>query len=177
MSKDKRRAKYARESFTMMTELVLPNDTNMLDTLFGGKMLHWMDIAAGVAGQKHCGSIAVTASVDNVSFKKSIPIGSVVELKANVTRAFNTSMEVFIEASAQNLLSGLDSITHSAFFTMVALDTDGNKIKVPELIPETTKEKELYEGALPRRQFRLMQAGRLSPDEATELKSLFNFKI
>lgn len=173
MSGETKSAKYAKESMTIMTELVLPNDTNMLNNLMGGKMLHWMDIAAAVSAQKHCNSVVVTASVDNVSFKKSIAIGNVVELKSKVTRTFNSSMEVYIEVTAEDMLNSKKYVTHSAFYTMVALDNEGKTIEVPGLIPETDEEKELYEGALRRRQFRLLQVGRITAEEASELKSMF----
>src|SRR5258706_12365972 len=98
-----RKKKFPSESFTSMTELVLPNDTNTLNNLMGGRLLHWMDIVAAITAQKHSNSIVVTASVDGVSFKESIRLGDVVTLEAYVTRAFNTSMEIYIEVYAHNI--------------------------------------------------------------------------
>ncbi len=161
-------------SLTTMTEMVFPNDTNGLNGLMGGRLLYWMDIVSAIAGQKHANSQVVTASVDNVSFSHPIKIGHVVTLRAQVTRAFNTSMEIHIEVKAEDVPNGRIVESHRAFFTMVAVDMEGNKVQVPEAIPETDAEKKLYESALRRRQLRLVLAGRLKPQEAHELKSLFN---
>jgi len=166
--------KFAKESYVTMTELVLPNDTNTLNNLMGGRLMHWMDIVSAIAAQKHSNRIVVTASVDNVSFSKPIQLGNVVTLKAKVTRAFNSSMEVHIEVDGEDIPSGKKFASNSAFFTFVAVDQSGRPIDVPEAIPETEEEKELFDGALRRRQLRLVLAGRMKPDEATELKSIFN---
>jgi len=165
--------KSPRESHTIMNELVLPNDTNTLNNLMGGRLLHWMDIAAAIAGQKHCNRIVVTASVDNVSFKHSIKLGDVVTIEAKVSRAFTTSVEVRLDVWAQNIPSGTRVKSNEAYYTFVALEKDGNKVKVPELIPETAEDMILYDGALRRRQLRLILGGKMHPDEATELKALF----
>jgi acyl-CoA hydrolase len=168
-----KKSKYAKDSSVVMTELVLPNDTNTLNNMMGGRMMHLMDIVSAIAAQKHSNRIVVTASVDNVSFSHPIKLGNVVTLSAKVTRAFNSSMEVHIEVFAEDLQSNESVKSNEAFFTFVAVDQSGNTIDVPELIPETEKEKELYNGALRRRQLRLVLAGRLKASEATELKSLF----
>ncbi|MEM1136309.1 MAG: acyl-CoA thioesterase [Bacteroidota bacterium] len=165
--------KYAKESFATMTEMVLPNDTNTLNNLMGGRLLHLMDIVAAISAQRHSNRVVVTASVDNVSFKHPIALGDVVTLKAMVTRAFNSSMEVHIAVSAENIPSGRKIVTNNAFFTFVAVDQLGNPISVPELIPETEEETELYNGALRRRQLRLVLARRMKPEDAKELKSIF----
>jgi len=156
-----------------MNELVLPNDTNTLNNLMGGRLLHWMDIAAAISAQKHCNRIVVTASVDNVSFKRSIKLGDVVSIEAVVTRAFNTSVEVRMDVWAQNIPSNTKEKSNEAYYTFVALDSDGNTVKVPELIPETEEQISLYDGALRRRQLRLILGGKMNPDDATELKALF----
>ncbi|MEM8969313.1 MAG: acyl-CoA thioesterase [Bacteroidota bacterium] len=166
--------KTAQESLTTMTEMVFPNDTNGLNGLMGGRLLYWMDIVAAIAAQKHANSYVVTASVDNVSFSHPIKIGNVVTLKAKVTRAFNTSMEVHIEVQAEDVPNNRVIESHRAFFTMVAVNPKGKKVKVPELVPETQNEKELFESALRRRQLRLVLAGRMRTDEAKELKSIFD---
>jgi acyl-CoA hydrolase len=165
--------KFARESYTTMTEMVLPNDTNTLNNLMGGRLMHLMDICAAIAAQKHSNRIVVTASVDNVSFAEPIALGDVLTMQAKVTRSFNSSMEVYIEVTAENIPAGRKKASNKAFFTFVAVDQSGNPIPVPELLPETEEEKELYEGALRRRQLRLILAKRMKPEEATELKSLF----
>jgi len=117
------------------------------------------------------GRIVVTASVDNISFSKPIPLGSVVTLRAQVTRAFNSSMEVYIEVTAENIPRGDKFNSHSAYFTFVAVDQTGSPIDVPALIPETEKEKELYDSALKRRELRLILAKRLKPKDAKDLRS------
>lgn len=159
-----------------MTELVLPNDTNTLNNLMGGRLMHWMDIVSAIAAQKHCNRIVVTASVDNISFREPIRLGDVVTLKAKVTRAFSSSVEVRIDVSAENIPSGTRIESNSAYFTFVAVDQSGRPIDVPEVEPETDEEKEMYHGALRRRQLRLILAGRMKPHEANELKSIFDIK-
>jgi len=166
--------KFVKESRVVMTELVLPNDTNTLNNLMGGRLMHWMDIGAAIAAQKHSNRIVVTASVDNISFGKPIQLGDVVTLTASISRAFNSSMEVYINVKSENIPGGKSEVTHSAFFTFVAVDQGGRPIDVPEAVPETDEEKELYAGALRRRQLRLILAKRMDPNDATELKSLFD---
>ena len=166
--------KKAVESQTIMTELVLPNDTNTLNNLMGGRLLHWIDIAAAITAQKHAGRTVVTASVDNVSFHESIELGDVVTLEAKVTRAFRSSVEVHIKVKAENIPRGTSMKTNSAFLTFVAVDAQGKPIPIPGVIPETEEEKTLYESALRRRQLRLVLDGRMKPEEATELKMLFD---
>ena len=159
-----------------MTEMVFPNDTNGLNGLMGGRLLYWMDIVAAIAAQKHANSLVVTASVDNVSFSQPIKIGNVVTLRAQVTRSFNTSMEVHIEVQAEDVPRNYVVESHRAFFTMVSVDHEGKKLPVPEAVAETDEEKALFAGALRRRQLRLLLAGRLRPEEAHELRSIFDIK-
>lgn len=166
--------KFARESAVIMTEMVLPNDTNTLNNLMGGKLMHWMDVVAAIAAQKHSNSIVVTASADNISFQEPIALGNVVTLKAQVTRAFNSSMEVFIEVTAEDIPARKKVMTHRAFFTFVAVDENNKPSRIPELVPETKEEIENFEGALRRRQLRLVLAKRMKPEDALELKSIFN---
>ena len=168
-----KKTKYCKDSLVTMTELVLPNDTNTLNNLMGGRLMHWMDIAAAIAAQKHSNRIVVTASVDNISFTKPINFGNVVTLQAFVTRAFNSSMEVYIKVIAEDIPSGKKTETNTAFFTFVAVDQTGRPIDVAEIVPETDLEKELFDGALRRRQLRLVLAKRMNPEEANELRSLF----
>ena len=166
--------KTANSSKVTMTELVLPNDTNTLDNLMGGRLMHWMDICAAIAAQKHSNRIVVTASVDNISFGKPISLGDVVTLEAKVTRSFNSSMEVYISAKSENIPGGKSEITNRAFFTIVAVDQSGRPIDVPEVIPESEEEKELYAGALRRRQLRLVLAKRMKPEDAKELRTFLD---
>lgn len=165
--------KTPKDSCVTMTELVLPNDTNTLNNLMGGRLMHWMDVVTAISAQRHSNRIVVTASADNISFKKPIQLGDVVTLEAKVTRAFSSSMEVYVEVFAENIPSGTKFKSHSAFFTFVAVDQGGRPIDVPELVPESEEEKELHAGALRRRQLRLVLAQRMKAEEATELKNLF----
>ncbi|KHJ36933.1 putative acyl-CoA thioester hydrolase [Pedobacter glucosidilyticus] len=166
--------KKAIDSLITMNELVLPNDTNTLNNLMGGRLLHWMDIAAAISAQRHSNRIVVTASVDNVSFKHPIKLGDVVTINAKVTRAFHTSVEVRLDVWAENIPSGTRIKSNEAYYTFVALNDEGKTVPVPELIPESDEEKALYDGALRRKQLRLILSGRMNPDDATELKALFN---
>ncbi len=159
-----------------MTELVLPNDTNTLHNLMGGRLMHWMDIVSAICGQKHSNCTVVTASVDNISFRQPILLGNVVTLKAKVTRAFTSSMEIRIEVEAEDIPSGKKFSSNSAYFTFVAVDKEGKPVNVPEVEPETDEEKALFEGALRRRQLRFILSGRMKPSEANELKSIFDIK-
>ncbi|WP_339923214.1 acyl-CoA thioesterase [uncultured Cyclobacterium sp.] len=168
--------KHVKDSEVIKTEMVLPNDTNTLNNLMGGKLMHWMDVVAAIAAQRHSNSIVVTASVDNISFKSPIALGNVVTLHAQVTRAFSTSMEVYIEVIAEDIPANRKYSSHKAFFTFVAVDSDGKPAKVPELRPLNEQEEELYKGALRRRQLRLILAKRMNPQDATELKSLFDLE-
>jgi acyl-CoA hydrolase len=165
--------KHPSESYTVMNELVLPNDTNTLNNLMGGRLLHWMDICAAIAAQKHSGKTVVTASVDSVSFGKSIRLGDVVTLEAQVSRAFNTSMEIHILVHAENIPSGEKFKSNEAYYTFVALDRNGSPLKVPNLTPSNPEEQKRFDGALRRRQLRLVLAGKMQANDATELKALF----
>lgn len=165
--------KFARESHTIMNELVLPNDTNTLNNLMGGRLLHWMDIAAAISAQKHSNRIVVTASVDNVSFRHPIKLGDVISIEAQVSRAFTTSVEVRLVVWAQNIPSGTRVKSNEAFYTFVAIDDKDEKVAVPRLIPETDEEQKLYNEALQRRELRLVLAGKLKPKDAKELQNLF----
>ncbi|HEY1045575.1 MAG TPA: acyl-CoA thioesterase [Bacteroidia bacterium] len=169
-------SKKPSDSYTVMNELVLPNDTNTLNNLMGGRLLHWMDIVAAISAQKHSNSVVVTASVDGVSFKEAIQLGDVVTLEAYVTRSFKTSMEVYIEVFAQNIPRGEKYKCNDAYYTFVAIDSRNRPIAVPAIIPETEAEQQKYDGAMRRRQVRLVMAGKLKPDEAIELKAYFNEK-
>src|SRR5688572_3225234 len=171
-----KKKKFPRESFVSMTELVLPNDTNTLNNLMGGRLMHWMDVVSAIAAQKHSNNIVVTASVDNISFRHPIRLGNVVTLRAKVTRAFNSSMEVRIDVDAEDVPSAHKFESNSAYFTFVAIAKNGKPVEVPEVEPETPEEQALYEGALRRRQLRLILSGRMKPSEANELKSIFDIK-
>jgi len=157
-----------------MSEMVMPNDTNNLNTLFGGKLMYWMDMAAAICAHKHTNNVVVTASVDNITFKAPIHKGDIVTLNAFITRVFNSSMEIFIEVTAQNSNKKEKIESNTAFFTFVALNQKGKPVKVNEIYPENKNDKKLFDGALRRRQLRLILAGKMKPEDAGELKSIFN---
>lgn len=161
------------ESLVVMTELVLPNDTNTFGNLMGGRLMYWMDIAAALAAMKHCAAPVVTASVDNISFETPIKLGNVVHIEAMVTRAFNSSMEVHLNVWGEDAIQQYRYKSNEAYYTFVALDPNGKPRKINSLVPENEEEQKLFEGALRRRQIRLILGGKMKPEEAVELKALF----
>ena len=167
-------AKTPKESRATLTEIVLPNDTNNLNNLMGGRLLHWMDITAAITANRHAQRTCVTASVNNVSFEHPIPRGSIVTLEANISRSFSSSMEIFIDVWIEDTLSGTKTKCNEAIYTFVAVNDMGKPAKVPQVIPETELEKNRFDGALRRRQISLILSGKLEANEASELKALFN---
>ncbi len=161
------------ESRTIMTDMVLPSETNPLNNLFGGELLARMDRAASISARRHSRRITVTASVNHVAFNRAVPLGSVVTVEAAVSRAFKTSMEVFIDVWIEDRYTGERSKANEAIYTFVAVDDTGKPTEVPELQPETALEKERYEAALRRKQLSLVLAKKMKPSDATELKALF----
>jgi acyl-CoA hydrolase len=161
------------DSLNIHTELIMPGHTNPLGNLMGGNLLSWMDVATGVSAMKHSENISVTVGVDNVSFKHPITVGDVVIIKSFVTRSFKTSMEVFCEVKIQNIQDQTEVVSHTAFFTFVALDKEGNRVNVPTIEPQTDEEKELFDSSLRRRELRLVLAGKIKPKEAYSLKDIF----
>ena len=165
--------KTAHDSLVQMTELVLPNDTNTFGNLMGGRLMYWMDIAAALACMKHCAAPVVTASVDNISFENPIKLGNVVHIEAKLTRSFNSSMEVHLNVWGEDLTQQYKYKSNEAYYTFVALDPNRKPRRVPQLEVETEEEKKLFDGALRRRQLRLILGGKMKPDDAAELKALF----
>ena len=166
-------SKTPSQSKATLTEIVLPNDTNNLNNLMGGRLLHWMDIAAAITAHRHCNRACVTASVNNVSFEHPIPKGSIVTLEAIISRAFTSSMEIFIDVWIEDTLSGNKTKCNETIYTFVAVDAMGKPAKVPKVNPETDLEKKRFDGALRRRQLSLILAGKLKAQDASELKALF----
>lgn len=161
-------------SRTVLTELVMPNDTNPLDKLMGGNLMRWMDIAGGICAGRHCEAHVVTASVDHVSFHRPINVGDVVTLEARVTRAFKTSVEVYVEVYTTNIKGGQPQRSNHAFFTFVAVsDEDFSPIEIPSVVPLSESEQVLFEAASRRREIRLILSGRMKPSEALEVKDFF----
>ena len=166
-------ARKAIESLTVLTDMVLPSETNPLNNLFGGELLARMDRAASISARRHSRRIVVTASVNHVAFNKSVPLGSVVTVEAKVSRAFKTSMEVFMDVWVEDRESGIKTKANEAIYTFVAVDETGQPVRIPELVPETELEISRFKGALRRKQLSLVLAGKMKPSEATELRALF----
>lgn len=166
-------AKTPEQSKTTLTDMVLPGETNPLNNLFGGELLARMDRAASIAARRHSRRIVVTASVNHVAFNRAVPLGSVVTVEAKVSRAFKTSIEVYIDVWIEDRESGKKTKANEGIYTFVAVDETGRPITVPELTPETDLEKERFKDALRRKQLSLLLAGKIKPNEATELKALF----
>jgi len=167
------KSKTPKDSYTISTEIVLPNDTNVLGNLMGGRLLHWMDITSAIAAHRHSGRVVVTASVNHVSFERAIKLGDYVTIEAKVSRAFNTSMEVFIDVFVEESSTGKKVKSNDATYVFVAVDQLGRPIEIPQLTPETEEEKERYDTALKRKQLSLLLSGKLKPNEAPELRDLF----
>jgi acyl-CoA hydrolase len=157
-------------SICEMTEIVLPNDTNGLGNLMGGRLLHLMDKCAAISAQRHSNRVCVTAAVDNVEFQSGIREGEIVVVESRVNRAFQTSMEVELNVWAEDPREETKRKSNRAFYTFVALDENGAPTAVPSIAPETDAERERYEAAAKRRDVRLVLAGRQDLQDATHLK-------
>tara|TARA_B100001758_G_C18302368_1_gene553128 strand:+ start:199 stop:714 length:516 start_codon:yes stop_codon:yes gene_type:complete len=163
----------AKDTLSIATKVVLPNDTNTLGNLFGGQLLAWMDEIASVSAHRHCRRVVVTASVNNVSFQRPIKQASIVTLEAKVSRAFYSSMEVFVDVFVENHVTGKKEMCNEAIYTFVAVDQNGGPIQVPEIVFETEDEKKRYHGALRRKELSLILSGKMDAKDALELKKLF----
>ncbi len=168
------KTKTPKESLTVLTDLVLPGETNPLDNLFGGELLARMDRASSIAARRHCKRIVVTAAVNHVAFTKAVPVGSVLTIEAKVSRAFNSSMEIFVDVWIEDRESGDKTKVNEGIYTFVAVNETGTPVNVPSISPETEIEKERFIGALRRKQLSLVLAKKMRPSDATELKALFN---
>jgi acyl-CoA hydrolase len=163
-----------KESLTVVTDLVLPSETNPLGNMFGGELLARMDRAASISARRHCRRIVTTVSVNHVAFSKMIPLGSVVTIEAKVSRAFKSSMEVVMDIWIEDRESGTRKKSNVGIYTFEAVDESGQPVSVPAIIPESDLEKDRFEAALRRRQLSLVIAGKMDASDATELKALFN---
>lgn len=150
------KSKSPKHSETIMTEVVFPNDTNPMGILQGGRLVHWMDIASAVCAQNHAEHICVTASIDSVKFKAPAKVGDIVTIKAKITRSFNSSMEIFVQAWAKKVLTQKAYLINEAYFTFVAIDDNAHPTKVPMVKVKTEEEKKEYELAEERKKARLM---------------------
>lgn len=145
------KTKSPSDSETIKTEVVCPNDTNPMGMLLGGRLVQWMDIAAAVCAQNHAEKICVTASIDSVNFKNSARVGDIITIKAKITRAFETSMEIFVETRAKNVLSQESYLINEAYFTFVALDDQAHATAVCAVKPKTKIEIGHYKNAMKRK--------------------------
>ena len=161
------------DSLSIMTDIVLPSETNPIGNMFGGELLARMDRAASIAARRHSRRIVTTVSVNNVGFSKMIPLGSVVTIEAKVSRAFKSSMEVFMDVWIEDRESGERYKSNEGIYTFVAVDEMGQPVSVPPIIPESDIEKQRYLAALMRKQLSLVIAKKMDPLLATELKALF----
>ena len=144
-----------QKSQVEMTEMVLPNDTNRLGNLLGGRLMHMIDIAAAIAASRHSNRGCVTASVDELNFLHSIKQGEVLTLQASVNRVFHTSLEVGVRVTKENVLTGEKKHANSAYLTFVAIDEEGKPVAVEPIKPVTQEQKRRYADAGRRRQLRL----------------------
>ena len=167
------KTKTPQESLTVLTDLVLPGETNPLDNLFGGELLARMDRASSIAARRHCKRIVVTAAVNHVAFTKAVPVGSVLTIEAKVSRSFKSSMEIFVDVWVEDRESGDKTKVNEGIYTFVAVNETGTPVNVPSISPETKIEKERFIGALRRKQLSLVLAKKMNPSDATELKALF----
>ena len=174
MSKRSLEPKKVSESHTVMTEMIMPNDTNPMGNLMGGYLMRWMDIAAAICAGKHCEAHVVTAAVDHISFQNPIRLGDVITLEASVTRAFTSSVEIYVEVFANDIKGLNPRRCNHAYFTFVAMDDKKKSpIAAPPVLPLSSEEQNLYEGAARRREIRLILSGRIKAKDATEVRKFF----
>jgi len=157
-------------STCMMTEIVLPNDTNTFGNMMGGRLLHLMDKCAAISAQRHANRVCVTAAVDNVEFQSPIQESEIVVVESRVNRAFETSMEVELNVWAENPRRESRRKCNRAFYTFVALDENNSPVPIPSIAPKSEAEHQRYNGAAKRRDIRLVLAGRLDLEDASNLK-------
>lgn len=154
------RPRPVNDSKSEMTEIVLPNDANPLNALLGGRLMHWIDMAAAMAAHRHSRQFVVTASIDHLDFLVPVRVGDIVILRSSVNRVFNTSMEVGVKVWVENYHKDTSRHVSSAYLTFVAVDAAGNRLRVAPVIPASDDEKRRYEGALRRREARQAESAR-----------------
>lgn len=150
--------KYPSESRVEMTELVLPEHTNALGTIFGGQIMAWIDTAAAICAFRHCRQMCVTASMDTLDFISPVKMGHIVILKANMNYTGKTSMEIGVKVTSEDPLTGVRQHTASAYLTFVCIGLDGKPAPVTSVVPQTDEEKKWFKEAEVRRQARLQSA-------------------
>jgi len=161
-------------SYTETTHLVLPNDTNTMGNLFGGQLLKWLDISCAISAHRHCKRLVVTVAVNHVGFDRAIKLGDFVTIKSHVSRGFSTSMEVWADVWVEDQVTSEKTQVTSAIYTFVAIDAEGRSAAVPDVIPANAEEQKRYDGALRRRQLRLILSGKMKAADAKELRALFD---
>ncbi len=143
------------DSETEMVQVVLPNDANPLGFILGGTVMHLIDIAGAIASHRHTRSLLVTAAVDGLQFLHPIKVGDLIILRARVTAAWSTSLEVEVEVFSEEILTGLRRMTSRAYLTFVAVDRGGQRLAIPGLILTTEEERQRAMEASARRVDRL----------------------
>lgn len=166
------KTKTPSESLTILTDIVLPGETNNLHNLFGGELLARMDRACSIAARRHSGKTVVTASVSNVTFHKAVPMGSIVTLEAKVSHAFRSSMEVYVDVFVEDNNTQKTKV-NEGIYIFVAVDEQGNPAEIPPIEPQTELEKERYLGAMRRKELSLIFAKKMDPHKAEALKKMF----
>lgn len=169
--------KKAIDSLTIMTNIVLPNETNQLRNLFGGELLSRMDRCASISASRHCERRVVTASVNHVSFNHPIPEGGIVVLESKVSRAFSTSMEIYVDVWLDDPIRQTKIHTNEGIYTFVAVDEFNKPVPVPAVVPESEQEMQRYDAALRRKELSLILSGRMKATDSVELKRLFAGEI
>ena len=163
-------ARGVAESQSEMTELILPNDTNTLGNLLGGRLMHFIDLVGAMAAYRHARTHVVTASMDHIDFIAPVHVGDLLILKSSLNRAFNTSMEVGVKVWVENTIAGTHRHVASAYLTFVAVDSQGRRVPVPPLAPETEEEQRRYADAARRRELRQKELERKRSAKPTELQ-------
>jgi acyl-CoA hydrolase len=149
-----------RDSQSEMSEIVLPNDSNVLNALLGGRLMHWIDLAAAMAAHRHSRNYVVTASIDHLDFRVPVRVGDLVVLRSSVNRVYRTSMEVGVKVWVESYVLDTRKHVSSAYLTFVAVDAAGRHLPVPAVIPETDEQKRRYEDAGRRREIRRLEMER-----------------
>ncbi len=149
-----RQSTSVNQSHTLQTRLVIPPDTNHIETIFGGKVLSYIDEIAAISAMRHCNKVVVTASIDSVNFVGAAKVGDILILEAFVSSTGRTSMEVYVKVYSENLLEKVKKVTTTSFLTMVAVDEQGTPTEVPLVVPETEEQKWLFQTSQQRREQR-----------------------
>jgi acyl-CoA hydrolase len=147
-------ARLVTDSQSEMTEIVLPNDTNTLGNLLGGRLMHFIDLVGAMAAYRHSRTHVVTAAMDHIDFLQPVHVGDLLTLKSSVNRAFSTSMEVGVKAWVENTQTSVMLHVASAYLVFVAIDQNGRRVRIPELKPVTADQQRRYDDALLRREHR-----------------------